>query len=187
MPFHDRDLPEEVARTTGLPADAVVDVDDAPRSRSERFFASLGQASLPSAAPSDSADQVGVQTRRMRSGIEETLARIALDGGVVIGRGGNVVLQDYPGALHVLLRAPRERRIARRMRIAGIDRATAIARQRHEDEARVKFVRRAYGVDGNDPAQYHLVLDTSALDDDTCVELIVRASRFRMAQSTREG
>lgn len=185
VPFHDRDLPEQVARTTGLPADAVDDVDDVPRSRSERFFSSLGQASLPSAAPSDSVDQLGLQTRKVRSGIEATLARIALDGGVVIGRGGNIVLQDYPGALHVLLRAAREQRVARRMRIDDIDRATARSRQRHEDEARITFVKRAYGIDGNDPAQYHLVIDTSALDDDACVDLIVRASRSRLAQSTR--
>ena len=41
------------------------------------------------------------------------------------------------------------------------------------------YVRRAYGVDGKDPSLYHLMLDSTALDIDTCVELIVAASRAR--------
>ena len=187
VPFHDRNLPEEVARRTGLPADVVDDVDDAPRTRSERFFSRLGQSSIVSGADAGSPETVDLQTRRVRSGVEQTLARIALEGGVVIGRGGNVVLGQFPWALHVLLRAPLEARLRRRMRLDGIDRATAERRQRIEDAARVKFVRRTYGIDGDDPAGYHLVVDTSEIDEDTCVDLIVRASRYRLARDTGTG
>jgi cytidylate kinase len=129
---------------------------------------------------------VDLQTRRVRSGIEQTLARIALEGGVVIGRGGNVVLSRYPWALHVLLRAPLDQRLLRRMRLDGIDRATAERRQRYEDDARVKFVRRVYGIDGSDPAGYHLVIDTSEIDDETSADLIVRGSRYRLARATED-
>ena len=37
-------------------------------------------------------------------------------------------------------------------------------------------MRRAYGVDGGDPALYHLALDSTALGLDACVELIVTAA-----------
>ncbi|MGN6750999.1 MAG: AAA family ATPase [Intrasporangium sp.] len=184
VPFHDRNMPEEVARRTGLPAHVVDDVDDVPRTLSERFFSHLGHSSIVSGAESGSPEMVDMQSRRVRSGIEQTLARIAMEGGVVIGRGGNVVLGRFPWALHVLLRAPLERRLARRMGLDGIDRETAERRQRHEDDARVKFVRRVYGIDGSDPAGYHLVIDTSEIDDDTCADLIVRASRYRVARDT---
>ena len=51
--------------------------------------------------------------------------------------------------------------------------------RRLEDRARIEYVRRAYGVDGMDPALYHLMLDSTALSLDACVELIVAASQAR--------
>jgi cytidylate kinase len=65
------------------------------------------------------------------------------------------------------------------MRLEGIDRETAERRQEVEDRARIHYVRRAYGVDGEDPSLYHLMLDSTALDLDTCVDLIVTAARAR--------
>jgi cytidylate kinase len=90
-----------------------------------------------------------------------------------------VVLHGVPHALHVHLRGPREARVRQGMAIEGVDRKTAERRQEAEDEARVSYVRRAYGVDGLDPRLYHLVLDSTALDVDACVELIVTASKAR--------
>ncbi len=40
-------------------------------------------------------------------------------------------------------------------------------------------MRRAYGVDGGNPALYHLMLDSTALELEVCVELIVAASEAR--------
>ena len=44
----------------------------------------------------------------------------------------------------------------------------------------MSYVRRAYGVDGADPHLYHLMLDSTALSVDACVEIIVAASRDRI-------
>ncbi|HEX2048568.1 MAG TPA: cytidylate kinase family protein, partial [Acidimicrobiales bacterium] len=100
-------------------------------------------------------------------------------GGVAVGRGGMVILRSVPWALHVYLGGPQDARVAQRMALEGIDRATAEARQEAEDRARVSYVSLVYGVDGRDPAWYHLMLDSTALDVDTCVELIVTAARAR--------
>ena len=70
------------------------------------------------------------------------------------------------------------------MRLEGIDRATAARRLEDEDGARMSNVRRAYGVDGTEPSLYHLMIDSTALDIDTCVGLIVAASRARAGHST---
>ena len=59
-------------------------------------------------------------------------------------------------------------------------RETAQERQRAEDRMRISYVRRAYGVDGEDPDLYHLMLDSTALSVDACVEMIVAASRDRV-------
>jgi cytidylate kinase len=176
----DREVPDDVARRAGVSKDAVADVDDEPRSRMERLFSNVGRAAPLSRADTGSADALDVQERRLRSTIEETLAQAKKSGGVVIGRGGMVVLRAVPWALHVHLGGPRDARIEQAMSLDAIDREAAERRQQAEDRARTRYVRHAYGVDGGDPALYHLTLDSTAIDLDMCVEVIVAASRGRV-------
>lgn len=176
VPFLDREIPEAVAKRTGLPERAVEDVDERPRSAIDRITSSLGRASVPGGAMAASAEDLDLGERRLRSYIEEMLARMTLSGGVALGRGGMVVLRELPWGLHVLLGGPREARIEQAMALEEIDRETAERRLEAEDRARIGYVRRAYRVDGEDPRLYHLTLDSTALDLDACVDLIVAAS-----------
>ena len=105
---------------------------------------------------------------------------------MALGRGGMVVLRDLPSALHVYLGGPRAARVQQGMALEGVDRETAEHRQEAEDEARVEYVRRAYGVDGMDPGMYHLMLDSTALDLEVCVEVIVAASHARIREPRSE-
>ncbi len=179
VPFLDRAIPQAVANRTGLPESAVEEVDDAPRRGIERLTARLGRASTISGATGGSVEQLDAGVRSIRGQIEEFLARASLSGGVAVGRGGMVILRSVPWALHVHLGGPREARVAQRMALEGIDRATAEARQKAEDRARMSYVSQVYGVDGGDPALYHLMLDSTAVDVETCVELIATAARAR--------
>ena len=120
-----------------------------------------------------------MQERELRAYIEEFLARASVSGGVALGRGGMVVLRSVPWALHVHLGGPREARLQQRMRLEGIDHETAERRRKVSDRTRKGYVRRAYGVDGEDPSLYHLMIDSTALDLDTCADIIVAASRAR--------
>ena len=185
VPLLDREIPAAVVKRTGLSDTAIPCIDDGPRSGAQRLMSSLGRASTMSGEGGGSAERLDLQERRLRSYIEEFLANAAVSGGVAIGRGGMVVLKDVPWALHVHLGGPREARIRARMELDGIDRATAEQGQKSEDRSRVAYVRRAYGVDGADPSLYHLMLDTTALDVDTCVDLIVTASKARTTRSNR--
>jgi cytidylate kinase len=90
-----------------------------------------------------------------------------------------IVLREVPWVLHVHLGGPREARLRQRIALEGIDRPTAERRQKAEDGARMRYVRRAYGIDGGDPSLYHLMLDSTAIDLDTCVDLIVTAAQAR--------
>jgi hypothetical protein len=184
VPFLDRAVRDDVARRTGLPQDAIADIDDEPHSRMERIFSSLGRSSTPTSAGTNPGEEpLDLQEHRLRSGIEETLAGTRDTGGVVIGRGGMVVLRVVPWALHVLLRGDRRARVEQAMALDGVDRQTAEQRQGVEDRARIRYVRHAYGVDGRDPAFYDLVLDSTTIDLDTCVELVATAALRRMEHS----
>jgi hypothetical protein len=180
VPFLDRAIPDAVAARTGLPEEAIADVDEEPSSGLQRLTTSLSRLSTISGATGGSVERLDLQERRLRAYIEDALADARSTGGVALGRGGMVVLRSTPWALHVHLGGPREFRIQQGMRINGVDRSSAERRLESEDRARMEYVRQVYGVDGADPSLYHLMLDSTALDLDTCVELIVTASEARV-------
>jgi cytidylate kinase len=61
------------------------------------------------------------------------------------------------------------------MRLAGIDRDRAAEAMRRLDRIHAEWTRHFYGVELTNPSLYHLMLDSTALPLDTCVELIVIA------------
>ena len=72
-----------------------------------------------------------------------------------------------------------ERRLAQAMELEGVDRETAERHMRETDRAREAYVQQFYGVDARDAALYHLVIDSTALALDACVELIALAAAAR--------
>jgi cytidylate kinase len=180
VPLLDREIPDAAARHAGVSEAAVADIDEEPRGLMERVAASLGRTSTVSGGTGGSLERLDLEERRLRGYIEQFLAQSVISGGVTVGRGGMVVLRAVPWALHVHLGGAREARIEQRMALESIDRETAERRQAVEDRTRIGYVRRAYGVDGEDPSLYHLMLDSTALDLDTCVDLIVAASHARL-------
>jgi cytidylate kinase len=89
------------------------------------------------------------------------------------------VLRTLPQALHVRLDGSRGRRTLIAMRRRGIDRAAAEHELRAADLSREAYVRHWYDVEPRDPSLYHLVIDSTAIDLDGCVELIALASKRR--------
>ena len=179
--FLDRAILTSVAGRAGLPEKAVADVDEKPQSGSERLLGILGRGSPPTAA-SEQVEHLDLEERRLRAEIEDFLADATRSGGVVLGRGGAVVLASVPRALHVYLGGDRKARIERVMEVQAVDRETAAQRVGATDRARREYVRSTYGVDGDNPALYHLMIDAVALGVDVCVELIVAAAQARARQ-----
>jgi hypothetical protein len=179
--FMGREIPTLAARRSGEPPEAVAEVGEGPHRDAGRVAGSLGRAPLIGAAATRfSAEPAEATERRLRSCIEGFLADAATGGGVLLGHGGMVVLRSVPWALHVLLRGPQEERVRQAMTLQGLDRRAAEELRRVEDRARIGYVRRAYGADGLDPCWYHLVLDSTALDLDDCVEQIAAAAHARV-------
>jgi cytidylate kinase len=181
VPFLDRRVLTGVAERLRVPEASIEtydpDSEKAPRGRLRRFLDNLEQPATADTSPGS--DQ---EVRRLRSATEHYLARATVRGGVVVGRGGMVVLRRVPGVLHVRLDGPRPARVEQAMRVFGLDRRTAEQRQRENDRARIMYVREEYGVDPDDPDLYHLRIDSTVLDWDTCVDLIVAAAGVRTRQ-----
>lgn len=185
VPLLGRVLPREVARRAGISAAGIAAVEDEPKTAWERLVSSVGRGSV-ALGDSTPVERIDLEERRIRADIEERVARAAVDGGVVLGRGGVIVLRGAATALHVYLTAPLEVRVARTMEKDNTDRKAAERLVSRHDRARAEYVRSLYGVDGADPALYHLALDTSAFDRDGCVHLILAAgaARIRLSSST---
>jgi cytidylate kinase len=132
-------------------------------------------------------ERMDLDEARIRAELAEFLARASTAGGVVLGRGGAVMLADAPTALHVLLAGDHEGRVARVAEREGIGRAEADRRVRDQDRARKEYLRRFFSADADDRRLYHLVVDTVALGIDASVELVVAASRARTRQSENES
>ncbi len=102
-----------------------------------------------------------------------------------MGRGGQVLLRDYPTALHIQIVAPRSYRLQVIMERYGLDRRAAQHRLRASDRARFDYLRRYHDADWLDPTLYHLVLNTGRLAVETAADLIVAAERAQEAETER--
>jgi cytidylate kinase len=101
---------------------------------------------------------------------------LAHEGNVLIlGRGGQMLLKNYPGALHVQTVAPFTKRVEVVMSRYGLSEREAQQRVRASDRARFDYLRRYHDVDWLDPTLYHLVLNTASLPGPATVKLIVAA------------
>lgn len=92
---------------------------------------------------------------------------------LLLGRGSQVILKDWPGVFHVLLIAPVEQRIAVIVGQEGVGKEEATQRVRETDKARAAFHRKFFGVAVDQPALYHLVLNMGRIQVEEAVRAIV--------------
>lgn len=101
---------------------------------------------------------------------------LAHEGNVLLlGRGGQVLLKDHAGALHIQTVAPVAYRVQVLMTRHALGRRDAQNRVRASDRARFDYLRRYHDVDWLDPTLYHLVINTARVPVATTINLIIDA------------
>lgn len=179
---------DEAAHRLQLPKEEVEAEDEQPGSILARVLLALGSASTeplippeatawtpPNAAPT-------FDTRKAVLAITQHVIEEAARSGnvVIVGRGGAYILRDFPGALHVFLRAAeavRVKTIMARFKIASEDEARR--RLKQTDENWTSYIKQVYGHDRNLASHYDLVLDTGRLGYDATVDAILAALKSR--------
>ncbi len=106
---------------------------------------------------------------------------------VIVGRGGQMLLRDTPGVLHVRIEAPVAERIDRvmeqiRKEKPEIQDDHALRREAadlvsNRDISSADYIRRFYEVDWADPGLYHLVLNLGRLSVLQAVQAIVSVAQ----------
>ena len=112
---------------------------------------------------------------------------------VIIGRGGQVVLQDHPDVFHVRVEAPIEARIqtVREQLTAGESEDLAAIEARRQaqdlittrDEASADYLRRFYGVNWADPTLYHILINTGRVSRGWAARIIADLAMQRREEA----
>jgi cytidylate kinase len=187
LPFIERAIPVSVAERIHEPLEAALAEDADHATALGRLLNSLlGTSGLFVGVP-HAPEELGALPDIAKT--EAALWRLADAGGaVILGRAGVFVLKGRPDVLHVRLDADVEARRRAAVDREGIDYGTAATTQQRTDRARRAYVDHFYPRDGawEDPCHYHVVLDSTAISLDTCVDIIVRAAKelFRNATTT---
>lgn len=95
---------------------------------------------------------------------------------VFLGRGSQVLLRDFPCALHVRVTASPETCI-RTLMAQGLNREAAARTMQRSDDERAGFLRFAFGVDWEDQARYDVVLNMDKLPLDLAVSTVIHMVR----------
>jgi cytidylate kinase len=179
----DSQLIDEVAKRLQLPKEEVEAEDEQPGSLLHRLLLALGSASGEPMVPPEATawnppnvDPV-FDTRRAVLEITQHVILEAARGGnvVIVGRGGAYILRDFPGALHVYLRAAEAIRVKALMERLKLNEEEARRRLKQTDENWTAYIKQVYGHDRNLPSHYDLVVDTGRLGYDATVDVIVAA------------
>lgn len=194
--FLDRAIVSRAAVRVGIPEDELELYDERLPSFWQRITSALA-AGAPDVAmpplPYDEMPHMSPHDRLMtvvRSVIEEAAAR---GNAVIVGRGAAMILGRRPGVLNVQVHAS----LAARIRYLEIHAEEAAGEKHPEgesladlcrsiDAARSEFIKRTFGVDWLDSANYDLTLDSGRLGVERCVDLIAAAAQAPLADESAE-
>ncbi|MFN2283893.1 MAG: AAA family ATPase [Anaerolineae bacterium] len=94
---------------------------------------------------------------------------------VIVGRGGQAILREQPGVLHVRITAPLGARVLRVKERKNITIGEATDLTKNKDLTAETYLRKFFDIDWNDALLYHLTCNTGKLDIDGVAEIIVSA------------
>lgn len=172
--YVDQQLPVVVAKRLRVSTEAVEATEDATRSLGERLLTGLERAT-PELAEASAIEPFDDELfRALQDAVRERAAR---GNAVIVGRGAGAILGASEGVLRVFLHAPREWRIARVARAAGIPSETAEAELERVDRARGAYIKDRYGQIFGDKRNYDICIDASRLEPAQCAAVLVAAVR----------
>jgi hypothetical protein len=177
VPFIDRAIPLAVADRLHVPYDDAAAHDEQVSTGWLQRVLS-GFVGTDTGAPAPLPPEM-FSSEDFRRATEEVLLQQAATGsGVILGRGSVVVLREDPRALRVRLDGPPDRRVSQAIRLDGsLDREGAERALRQFDRTHAGYLQQLYGVDIRDSTLYHVVLDSTRIELEACVEIIARTAR----------
>jgi cytidylate kinase len=175
----DKNLLSQIAADAGVNIQAVLDKERAvtgrPRLISDQMTSLYGRAPSAFGSKGDMDDKTYARI------VQETMERFAREGNaVIVGRGGQIVLRDWPTALHVHIYAPPEARVQHLQERQNISELDAKRRITTSDEQKRLYIRNAHNnANWKDAKHYHLMINTGYITPELAAEIIVQAAKGR--------
>ena len=199
--YVDRLILTNVARQVGATVEALHQREERPPTRGERFSRILQRILERSAVTGAGGDPYfgpGVaafltdeyeelpqptitrghelEDEKYIQAVNKVISDLAVNGNVVIvGRGAHVILKDLPNVLRVGTVAHFEDRAATIAERERLDMAHAREVVEARDKARAYYFKRFFDIDEPDhPELYHIVINTSEVNQEYAEEIIIR-------------
>ena len=164
--YYDKELVKEVAEKTGFDPSYIEDVGEhsATKSPLSYLFAPLGTPGVMKGM--SAADFLWIMQRNVIMNLTKD------DNCVIVGRCADYILRERDDVLNVFVHAPVPFRAERIVRLYGESEQSPEQRLADKDKRRANNYKHYTGQTWGAAQNYHLSLDTSVIDIDTCVELI---------------
>ena len=121
-------------------------------------------------------DSVSLERRKFLHSAQAIIYELAHKGRVVIvGRGGQVLLRDIPGIIHVRIISPFEVRVKRLVEAGGLDEKQAGRFIRQGDQESFGFIHTFFHANWEDPGLYDLTINTAKVSVEIAVQWIIGA------------
>ena len=173
VPYYDRDLLRKASEVSGIHERLLGAA--AERIGLKEMLSAAEKVYTGEILPPDSDDYVS--TRNLFSFQAKIIKELAeTESCIILGRCANYLLMDRPNVLKVFIHAPIEAREARVASYSLAWSAREVSRHiRVEDKRRSAYYRYYTGEEWRDAAAYDLSLDSEALGEEGCVEMIQKA------------
>jgi len=214
LDYVDRQILTEAARALGVSEGAIAGRDDRSppptlRERLSCFFQDFLERSAVAGAADPLMATGGLETlmassyreaaalpavggqeltdSRYKEAIVSVMSGLAAKGDVVIiGRGSQAILRDYPDSLHVGITAPFEMRMQRIAKRDGVAEEKAKQLVEESDKGRLDYHHKYFKVDPTDADLYDIVINMARISDEKAAELIITALRVKMSPPAGE-
>jgi cytidylate kinase len=184
--YFDKSLMVDLAKSLGVSEEDIVDFSEDDY-RVQGFVEKILRRKRPVATSiimrSNTIVRKSLDEEEVLSLIQTVINSLAKRGkAVIVGRGGQAILKDEVGVLHVRIVAPlavRVKRIVERARPFRLEfsQEDALKLIEDSDKATAEYLRRFYNIDWEDPTMYEMVLNTGKMDLSTAAKIIASLAR----------
>lgn len=160
IPYYDKDIIKLTAEKTGFTEEMIEDTEEHSVARS--IFNWL----MPTSSSSSYDSAIMAQA--------QTIRKIAREGScVIVGRGADYILRDFPNVINVFLSADEEDKIKYAMDKMQENREQAIRRVNHSDAARESYYHYLTRGKWGDLHNYHMTLNSSQIGKEACADIVI--------------